>query len=126
MEAPPRGADVAQSLARKRAATLPASPGCDLMNAHLHDDARLTPIAKAALLAALTAQGHTLKRTPSGFAPARVGNPCSFTRRAINKLVRNGLMTFDDPGCPSEAALSHAGVAMARRITPRYAAGKRA
>ncbi|MBB3822271.1 hypothetical protein FHT03_001046 [Xanthomonas arboricola] len=83
----------------------------------------LQPKAKAALKAAYTAQGRTLRRTRGGFAamPAQVqtSGPLqiqAFTRRCINWLDNAGLVQLDDPQFPNTITLNPRGVAYAEQL----------
>lgn len=82
-----------------------------------------TPILRAALLAALASPNHTLRRAKGGFAATGIKIRTSssraiaaFTRRAVNKLQREGLVEFDNEGAPSEARLTSAGVEVATQL----------
>lgn len=83
----------------------------------------LQPKAQAALKAAYTAQGRTLRRTRGGFAamPAQVqaSGPVqiqAFTRRCINWLDNAGLVQLDDPQFPNTITLNQRGVAYAEQL----------
>ncbi|AZR24404.1 MULTISPECIES: hypothetical protein [Xanthomonas] len=83
----------------------------------------LQPKAQAALKAAYTSQGRTLRRTRGGFAamPAQVqiSGPVqiqAFTRRCINWLDEAGLVQFDDPQFPNVITLNPRGIAYAEQL----------
>lgn len=71
-----------------------------------------TPMHTRALLAALAAPAHTLRRCRGGFRDQ--ATPLAVhTRRTANALVDAGDATFDDANCPSAITLTASGVARA-------------
>ena len=73
----------------------------------------VTPAVRAALLAALDAPTHTLRRTRSGFV---CGSAAPVSRRCANGLERDGLFRFDDPACPGAITLTREGLVAARQL----------
>ena len=85
-----------------------------------------TPTLRAALLAALASPNHTLRRAKGGFTATGIKIRTSsasaiaaFTRRAVNKLQREGLVEFDNDGAPSEVRLTSIGLQVARELQSR-------
>lgn len=74
-----------------------------------------TPMHTRALLAALAAPAHTLRRCRGGFRDAATPLVVH-TRRTANALVDAGDATFDDANCPSAITLTTAGVARAQLL----------
>jgi len=82
-----------------------------------------TPLERSALLAALDAPNHTLRRYGSGFIapPVRtaVTGPVqthSVTKRMALRLQRADLVQLDDEYCPSSLTLTDEGAALAREL----------
>lgn len=75
-----------------------------------------TPMHTRALLSALAAPGHTLRRCRGGFRDA-AAPLVVHTRRTANALVDAGDATFDDASCPSAITLTAAGVARAQLLS---------
>ena len=74
-----------------------------------------TPMHTRALLAALAAPAHTLRRCRGGCRdPATLAGV--ITRRTANALADAGDATFNDVSCPSAITLTAAGVARAQLL----------
>lgn len=76
----------------------------------------ITPMVRAALLAALAAPSGTLKRGRTGFGPV--------TRRTANKLHSEGLMQYDNAVFPHALTLTPAGRTTAERLQAAQSAPK--
>lgn len=76
-----------------------------------------TPMHTRALLSALAAPGHTLRRCRGGFHnPTKLTEP-TVSRRIANAMAEAGDATFDDTSCPSAITLTAAGVARAQLLS---------
>jgi len=85
--------------------------------------ARVTPQERNALLAALQAPNHTLRRFGSGFVapPPRAATSGTVqahnvTKRMALRLQRADLVQLDDEYCPSSLTLTEEGAALAREL----------
>lgn len=69
----------------------------------------------SALLAALAAEGHTLRRCRDGFKDPR--HPAAIhSRRTANAMVVNGDARYDDANCPASLTLTAQGLQRARQL----------
>jgi hypothetical protein len=83
----------------------------------------VTPLERSALLAALQAPNHTLRRFGNGFVapPPRVATTGPVqtqcvTKRMAMRLERADLVRLDDAYCPSSLTLTDEGAALAREL----------
>lgn len=84
--------------------------------------AETTPLERSALVAALQAPNHTLRRMRGYFVAApviRTSGPVTahgFTKRLALRLQRIELVKLDDDNCPSAMTLTSEGVALAQQV----------
>ncbi|MEN5207997.1 hypothetical protein ABE493_07725 [Stenotrophomonas terrae] len=88
------------------------------MQAHQH-----TALVRDALLEAIDAPAHTLRRSAGTFsAPPRVNRTSgpkrtvSFSKRILLKMCDAGLIKLDDPNVPSSATLTDSGIRAASEL----------
>lgn len=85
----------------------------------------LKPLQRQALLAALEAPTHTLRRCRKGYAAQPVADTSGsqrvpvFTNRVVNWLQRDGLVAFDPPDWPDRVTLTRDGVRLAEQLRTR-------
>lgn len=85
--------------------------------------AHIPPLQRQALLAALAAPTHTLRRMRGGYvaldADVRTSGAATahvFTCRLMNMLWRNNLVDFDQPDFPTTVTLNARGKAAAEQL----------
>lgn len=77
----------------------------------------VTPMKQTALLAFLESDNGSLMRRRMGWAPRQwPANQNGFTTRLMLKLLRDGLVLFDDPFCPEYAYLTGEGLQAAAEL----------
>ncbi|PZO66165.1 MAG: hypothetical protein DI635_00630 [Pseudoxanthomonas suwonensis] len=77
----------------------------------------VTPMKQKALLAFLESDDGYLMRRKIGWAPQHwPTNRQGFTTRLMLKLLRDGLVLFDDPFCPEYAYLTDEGLQAAAEL----------